>query len=52
MYVKRIVTIITHAATNRGWPLTSDFLKVFFAEVAEVNAEALNIKSVQPRQKH
>ena len=38
----------------KGATLQVYFLSMFsvFAEVAQVNAEALNIKSYQPRQKH
>ena len=37
---------------GKGSNLKSLLLVELFAEVAEVNTEALNIKSCQPRQKH
>ena len=37
---------------SKGSNFTSLLLVEIFAEVAEVNTEALNIKSCQPRQKH
>ena len=46
------ILLILGEIWSKGSNLTSLLLIDVFAEVAQVNAEALNIKSYQPRQKH
>ena len=47
-----IILLILDEIWNKGSKLTSLLLVHVFAEVDELNTEALNIKSYQPRQKH
>ena len=46
------ILLILGEIWSKGSNLTSLLLIDVFGEVAQVNAEALNIKSYQPRQKH
>ena len=46
------ILLILSEIWSKGSSLTSLLLIAVFAEVAQVNAEALNIKSYQPQQKH
>ena len=47
-----MILLILGKIWSKGSNLTSLPLVNVFAEVPEVNTEALNIKSYQPRQKH
>ena len=47
-----MILLILSEIRNKGSNLTSLLLVDIFAEVAEVNAEARNTKSYQPRQKY
>ena len=50
--MSHIILLILGEIWSKGSNFTSLLLVEVFAEVAEVNTEALNIKSHQPQQKH